>query len=68
MLKQEILSHFRFPAERILLIRHGVEMNHFKNQDLSDLLRTKVPAQGFRNDDAAIGLLVSFHKSDKKPC
>jgi UDP-glucose:(heptosyl)LPS alpha-1,3-glucosyltransferase len=33
MVKQEILNHFPFPAERIHLIRNGVETARFQHQD-----------------------------------
>jgi UDP-glucose:(heptosyl)LPS alpha-1,3-glucosyltransferase len=47
MVKQEILSHFPFPAERIHLVRNGVETGRFQNQDRS-AMRAKF---GFKDDD-----------------
>jgi len=47
MVKQEILSHFSFPAERIHLIRNGVETARFKNQDRASM-RAKF---GYKDSD-----------------
>jgi UDP-glucose:(heptosyl)LPS alpha-1,3-glucosyltransferase len=33
MVKQEILEHFSFPAERIHLVRNGVDIERFQNAD-----------------------------------
>jgi len=47
MVKQEILSHFPFPAERIHLIRNGVETARFQHQD-----RAAMRAQfGYKDSD-----------------
>jgi UDP-glucose:(heptosyl)LPS alpha-1,3-glucosyltransferase len=47
MVKQEILTHFAFPADRIHLIRNGVETARFQNQD-----RAALRAQfGYKDSD-----------------
>jgi UDP-glucose:(heptosyl)LPS alpha-1,3-glucosyltransferase len=47
MVKQEIVSHFPFPAERVHLIPNGVETARFQNVDRS-AMRAKF---GFQDDD-----------------